>query len=139
MKHMHSMPQVGDVMTRTPVVVEIDASVVTAQDLMVDHEIRHLPVVDAGKLVGVVSDRDIAALENDAEASELTTRLSVRDICSLDHYSVAPDAPLDDVLMRMAELHIGSVVVTQAEKVVGVFTATDACRVFATHLREAGG
>jgi acetoin utilization protein AcuB len=139
MKRMGSMPSIGDVMTRTPVMVEIDATVVEAQDLMVDHEIRHLPVVDTGQLVGVVSDRDIAALENDADASDLTARIKVREVCSLDHYSLAPDAPLDAVLMHMAEHRIGSVVVTEAEKVVGVFTATDACRVFAIHLREPRG
>ena len=136
MRLMSSMPRVADVMTRTPVVVEIDAPVVEAQDLMVDHEIRHLPVVEAGKLAGIVSDRDVAALENDADAAELAASLRVREICSLNHYSVAPDSPLDDVLMEMAERRIGSVVVAQANEVVGVFTATDACRVFAQHLRE---
>jgi acetoin utilization protein AcuB len=133
---MSSVPCVGDLMTRTPVVVEVDAAVVEAQDLMVDHEIRHLPVVEAGQLVGIVSDRDLAALENDADAAPLASSRRVREICSLDHYSVSPETPLDDVLLHMAEQRIGSVVVAEAEKVIGAFTATDACRVFAEHLRN---
>jgi acetoin utilization protein AcuB len=136
---MSPIPSVGEVMTRTPVVVESDASVAVAQDLMVDHEIRHLPVVSSGVLVGIVSDRDIAALENDADASKLASDLCVREICSLDHYSVSPDAPLDDVLETLAERRIGSVVVTESGKVVGLFTATDACRVLAAQLRHERG
>ena len=131
------MPVVGDVMTPAPVTVEIDAPVTQAQDLMVDHEIRHLPVVEATRLVGVISDRDIAALENEPDAAGRAARMTVRELCTLDHYSVGSGAALDEVLLEMAERRIGSVVVSDAEKVLGVFTATDACRVFAEHLREA--
>ena len=133
---MSHIPSVGEVMTPSPITVEIDAAVRAAQDLMVDHEIRHLPVVEAGRLVGVVSDRDIAALENDARGAGLADRSRVREVCSLDHYSVPPEAPLDGVLREMSERRIGSVIVTDSDSVVGVFTATDACRVFAEHLRK---
>ena len=134
---MRKVPLIGDVMTPSPVVVEIDASVADARDRMIDNEVRHLPVVEEGRLVAVVSDRDIAALENDAEADRLSKRLRVRDACSLDLYAVAPDAALDVVLLEMADRHVGSVVVVDGEAAVGVFTATDACREFAAHLREA--
>jgi acetoin utilization protein AcuB len=129
------MPVVGDVMTLAPVTVGIDAPVSAAQDLMVDHEIRHLPVVDADELVGIISDRDIAALENDPRSGSLVSRMTVRDLCSFDHYSVGSGTALPEVLLEMAERRIGSVVVTDGNGVLGVFTATDACRVFAEHLR----
>jgi acetoin utilization protein AcuB len=129
------MPVIGDVMTSAPVTVGIDAPVSVAQELMVDHEIRHLPVVDAAQLVGIISDRDIAALENDTHSGSLAAQMTVRELCSLDHYSVGPGAALDEVLVEMAERRIGSVVVCDANKVLGVFTATDACRVLAEHLR----
>ena len=61
----------------------------------------------------------------------------MREICSLDHYSVGPEARLDDVLDVMAERRIGSAIVTEADRIVGLFTATDACRVLAEHLRAA--
>lgn len=133
---MKPIPSIDSVMTRTPLTVGIDEPVRVAQDLMIDHEFRHLPVVDSGSLVGIVSDRDIAAVENDAASEELAERLRVRDVCSLECYAVAPGAPLDVVLTEMAERRIGSAVVVEEGKVAGLFTATDACRHFAEFLRS---
>jgi CBS domain-containing protein len=85
--------------------------------------------------VGIISDRDIAALENDPRSGSLVSRMTVRDLCSFDCYSVGSGTALPEVLLEMAERRIGSVLVTDGNKVLGVFTATDACRVFAEHLR----
>jgi CBS domain-containing protein len=86
-------------------------------------------------LVGVLSDRDIAFMSNAGEP-DLRDSLRVRDVCSLDVYSVERDEPLDRVVGEMAERHIGSVMVTEGGKPSGVFTATDACRCLAELLRE---
>lgn len=131
---MKDIPPVGSVMTASPLSVSIDESVRVAEDLMTDNEIRHLPVLEAGGLVGIVSDRDIAFGANEDE-SDLADRLRVRDVCSLDVYAVAPSEPLDVVLSEMAQQRIGSAVVADHGKVAGVFTATDACRYFAEYLR----
>lgn len=136
---MKPIPSIDSVMTPSPLTVGIDEPVRIAQDLMIDHEFRHLPVVDSGRLVGIVSDRDIAAVENDAASEELAERLLVRDVCSLECYTVAPGAPLDVVLTEMAERRIGSAVVVEDGKVAGLFTATDACRHFAEFLRARPG
>lgn len=129
------MPAIGSVMTRSPLSVPIDAAVRVAEDMMIDNEVRHLPVTDSEALVGVVSDRDIAFSSNVSE-SDLADRLRVRDVCSLDVYAVPPEEPLDAVLSEMARRHLGSVVVTEHGKIAGVFTVTDACRYFAEHLRR---
>lgn len=138
---MPRIPSIKSVMTRSPLAVDIDERVVVAQDLMIDHEVRHLPVLEEKKLVGVLSDRDIATLENDADSEELAQHLRVRDVCTLDCYAVPPDEPLDVVLDEMGKRRIGSVVICDAGDVLGVFTMTDACRVFAEYLRghAAGG
>ena len=128
------MPAVGSVMTRTPLSVPIDATVRVAEDMMIDNEVRHLPVTESEALVGIVSDRDIAFSSNVSE-SDLADRLRVRDVCSLDVYAVLPDEPLDAVLSEMVRRHLGSVVVTEHGKIAGVFTVTDACRYFAEYLR----
>lgn len=133
---MRAIPQIRSVMTESPVSVGIDEPLRVAQDLMIDHEIRHLPVLDGDELRGVVSDRDLAAVDNLAQAGDLSERLRVRDVCTLDYYAVSPDTPLRVALREMAERRIGSVIVTDAGTVVGLFTATDACRCFAEHLGD---
>jgi len=128
------MPAIGSVMTRSPLSVPIDATVRFAEDMMIDNEVRHLPVTDSEALVGIVSDRDIAFSSNVSE-SDLADRLRVRDVCSLDVYAVPTEEPLDAVLSEMARRHLGSAVVTEHGKIAGVFTVTDACRYFAEYLR----
>ena len=132
---MKKIPPIAAVMTPFALSVEIDDLVRTAEDIMIDNEVRHLAVTESGVLVGVVSDRDIAFTSNAAE-SDLRDRLRVRDVCSLDVYSVERNEPLDRVLMEMADRHIGSAIVTDGGRIAGVFTATDACRHFAEFLRS---
>jgi CBS domain-containing protein len=134
-REMEKIPPVESVMTSFVLSVEIDELIRVAEDIMTDHEVRHLAVTDSEMLVGVVSDRDIAFVSNEGDA-DLRDRLRVRDVCSLDVYSVERDEPLDSVLSEMADRHIGSVIVTDAGKAAGVFTATDACRHFAEFLRS---
>lgn len=131
---MAQTPPIRAVMTSSPRTVDIDAPVREAQDLMIDFEIRHLPVTEGERLVGILSDRDIAFASNSAIGS-LCDRLRVRDVCSLEVYRVAPEEALDRVLSEMAERRIGSAIVTEGERIAGLFTATDACRCFAEHLR----
>ena len=135
---MAQTPPIRSVMTASPRTVDIDAPVRVAQDLMIDFEIRHLPVTEGDRLVGILSDRDIAFSSNSA-TGELCDRLRVRDVCSLEVYRVAPEEPLDAVLAELAARRIGSVVVTEGERIAGLFTATDACRCFAEHLRGRPG
>ena len=132
---MVQIPAIRSLMTRSPRSIDIDASVRAAQDVMVDFEIRHLPVTEGDRLVGILSDRDIAFASN-SSGEALCDRLRVREVCSLEVYCVGPDEPLDAVLAEMAERRIGSVVVIEGERIAGLFTATDACRCFAEHLRE---
>jgi CBS domain-containing protein len=132
---MKKIPPIESVMTSSVLSVGIDEPVRVAEDIMTDHEVRHLAVTDSEMLVGVVSDRDIAFMSNAGEA-DLKDRLRVRDVCSLDVYSVERNEPLDRVLSEMADRHIGSAIVTDGGKISGVFTATDACRCFAELLRS---
>lgn len=120
------MKKIRSVMTRSPASVSIDATLREAEGLMIDRGVRHLTVMEGDALAGVVSDRDLAS----------GAGASVRDVCSLDVYSVEPKARLDEVLDEMAGRRIGCTVVTKGGEVVGIFTATDACRCFAEHLRR---
>lgn len=131
---MEEIPNIGSVMTPSAISVQLDASAGVAEDLMIDHEVRHLVVMDGDELVGALSDRDVAFTSNTSDA-DVRDRVRVRDICSLDVYVIDPAEPLDQVVSTMAERHIGSAIVSEGGKVAGVFTATDACRCLAELLR----
>jgi CBS domain-containing protein len=131
---MEHIPPIRSVMTPFALTVDINEPVRVAEDMMIDHEVRHLAVTESGALVGALSDRDIAFVSNGPQ-EDLRDSMRVRDVCSLDVYAVERDEPLDHVLSQMADRHIGSTIVTEGGKIIGVFTVTDACRSFAEFLR----
>ncbi len=133
MKHM---PQVVAVMTPFPHAVDIDAPLEGAIALMKERGFRHLPVVEAGVLRGVLTDRDLRSALGRNIGFHNSGALRVRDLFHDDAYTVEADASLDQVAATMADRHIGSALVTKQGKLVGVFTATDACRALAHVLRE---
>jgi acetoin utilization protein AcuB len=133
---MNHIPSIGSVMTPFPHVVQLDDSLLVARTLMVEHEVRHLPVKDGNKLVGVLTDRDIKrALDPDLGLPP-KEQLFVRDVYVQDVYVVESSEPLDQVLDHLVSQHIGSALVTKNGRLAGIFTATDACRIFCQHLRS---
>jgi acetoin utilization protein AcuB len=123
-------------MTPFPYVVHVDDSLLYAREVMVRHEVRHLPVKRGNALVGVLTDRDLKrALDPDLGLPP-KDELFVRDVFRPHPYIVDSSEPLDNVLEHMAAEHIGSALVTKNGHLVGIFTATDACRVFCRHLRS---
>jgi acetoin utilization protein AcuB len=132
---MPVIPPVSQVMTPFPYSVDWEQKVSEARALMVEHDVRHLPVTSSGKLVGVITDRDIG-LAVGPDPIPPAQDLQIRALSVLKPYKVDLHTPLDKVLLEMADRHIGSALITKKGKLVGVFTSTDACRAFGTHLRE---
>lgn len=123
-------------MTPLPLSVGIEARVLEARELMAEHDIRHLPVTDdQGRLVGVVTQRDVGLVLDPELDLPFDEDLRVRSVCSFDAYLVAPDTPLDEVADEMARRRIGSALVARDGRLLGIFTATDACRLLADTLR----
>lgn len=114
-------------MTRHPHSIRIDEKLATAAKLMSSLGVRHLPVLDAGELVGVISDRDLKRVSEGAADR-------VSDVCIDDPYAVDIDTSLFIVAMTMAEKKIGSVIVLEQGRLAGIFTAVDACRALADTL-----
>ena len=112
------------VMTLSPRTIAIGHHVAAAWALMQQHRIRHLPVLDGDKVVGVLSDRDLRMLQSlrGVDPSDIT----VRETMQPTPYVVGPDTPLGEVAHTMAVRRIGSAVVMEAGEVVGIFTTTDA-------------
>ena len=95
-----------------------------AHKLMRQHNIRHLPVVSGHRLVGAVSQRDLAIMESLADVDP--NEVPVEDAMTADVYTASPDAPLRDVASEMVSRKLGSAVIMDGAKVVGMFTTIDA-------------
>ena len=133
---MDHIPTMAAVMTPFPFSVDVSDSMLRARDLMTEHDVRHLPVVKNHKLLGILTDRDLKrALDPDLGLPP-KNELFVRDVYLPDPYIVDDLSPLDDVLEHMAAHHIGSALVTKNGRLAGIFTSTDACRVYCEHLRR---
>lgn len=123
---------IGDLMTPAPHTIGSDQKLAMAHKVMRDHALRHLPVLRGGRLVGVLTQRDLFFLETVAGVDIAID--NVTDAMSPDVYSVTPDEPLHDVVRTMADRKIGCAVVVDRGAVVGIFTATDALRHLADQL-----
>ena len=130
------IPAIGAVMTPFPYVVQVDASVLTAKALMVEHEVRHLPVKDGNTLLGVLTDRDLKRAFDPGLGLPPKEELFVRDVFIPDAYVVDIGESLDNVLDHLSMQHIGSALVTKHGRLVGIFTLSDAARILCQHLRS---
>jgi acetoin utilization protein AcuB len=119
-------PLVRDYMSVTPETIGTDQTLSQAHILMRAHGIRHLPVLDGGKLVGIVSQRDLQLIETlkDVDPNEV----HVEEAMTPDPFAVRPDTPIDEIADEMATHRYGSAVVVDGERVIGVFTTVDALR-----------
>ena len=124
-----TIPAVRKYMTTNPLTFSPEMKLWEAQDVMKDKGIRHLPVCEGERVVGMVSDGDLyrATALSGADA----TKVALRDVMIPKPYTVSPDAPVDEVVGEMANHKYGSAVVIDNGHVVGVFTATDALGAFA--------
>ena len=130
------LPQILAYMTPFPYSIDVDAPLAEAHAFLRERHIRHLPVTERGELVGVLTDRDIKLALGPDLGSPPERELSVRDIFQPEPYVVDAGAPLLTVAATMAERHVGSALITRGDKLVGIFTTTDACRALARVLRE---
>lgn len=116
-----------------PHTIGADISLKKAKAMMSELHIRHLPVLQGGKLVGVLTERDVNLASSLMGAADM----KVDDVMMPMTYTVRPDAPLNRVVAEMAERKYGSAIVQQENgKVVGIFTAVDGLRCLADVLRE---
>lgn len=126
------MPQailISNVMSPCPYFIEHDRPMSAAHELMRSHRVRHLPVCERGRLVGVVTSGDLHLVETleGVDAAEV----SVQEAMTPDPYQVRPNTPLREVVRTMAQHKYGCALVTQGAEIVGIFTTVDALRVCA--------
>ena len=121
-------------MTKAPHSIGAEQPLTRARAMMVTNGVRHLPVLHGGKLVGILSDRDIRVIES-IDGADLSC-MTVSDAMSEDVYCVPPETPLDEVVREMATHKYGSTVVASGGRIIGIFTTVDVCRSLANLLRE---
>jgi acetoin utilization protein AcuB len=119
-------PTIEEFMTPAPHTIGFQQTLAAAHQLMGEHGIRHLPVLEGGKLVGILSQRDLHLIETllDVNPSEIEVGEAMTPV----PYTVNPRTPLRKVASEMATHKYGSAVVLEKDQVVGVFTTVDALR-----------
>jgi len=120
------MAQVRDVMTSNPVTCSPQASVADAAKVMAKEDIGPLPVVDANRLVGILTDRDIV-VRVVAEGRDPQST-SVGDVATSDLVTVSPDEDLDRALQLLAERQVRRLPVAEGKTLVGVIAQADIAR-----------
>jgi acetoin utilization protein AcuB len=120
-------------MSPSPHSIGKDQKLIAAHTMMRLNRIRHLPVLEGGKLIGLVSQRDLYFIET-IKGVDLE-KDTVEDAMSSDTYCVKPTEPVGRVVSEMAKRRLGSAVVVDKGKVVGVFTTTDALKTLSAVLK----
>lgn len=119
-------PKVYKYMTPSPHSIGREQTLAQAHTIMRANHIRHLPVLDGGVLVGLVSERDLRFIETLRDV-ELAV-VKVEEAMAPDPYFVNVDTPVRDVAAMMIEHRYGSAIVVDKGHVVGIFTTIDALR-----------
>ncbi|TBH16508.1 CBS domain-containing protein [Thermus thermamylovorans] len=128
---------VKDWMTKDPFTVAPDTPVLEAIKLLKQKGFRRLPVVREGKLLGLVTDKDLKdAMPSKAttlsvwEMNYLLSKLTVQEVMAKPVITVAADEPLEKAALLMEERKIGGLPVMEEERLVGIITVTDVLRAF---------
>lgn len=133
-----SETRVHDIMPEKMVTISAGDTLSTVEDIMTLGQVRHMPVVQAGKLVGVVSERDLlrASLSNLSSFGGDQRRaflqgVEIARVMSTPPVTIGPDATVEQAARIMAEQKIGCLPVVRREKLLGLITETDVLRYFA--------
>ena len=135
-----------DVMTRDPVTMDSTGTVQDAADLMCAADVRHIPVVEHGTLVGMISDRDLRSyilprperiFRADGERARLA--VSVSAVIPSDVMTVGPDTPVAELLDLLLEEKIGAVPVLAPDTgdLMGIVSYIDVLRAVRPFLHSA--
>ncbi len=127
--------KVQDIMTRNPHTLEADDVLDLADDLMTMARIRHIPILSGGKLVGIVSQRDLffSALVKtlglkQREQKDLMRTIRARELMSRPVITISPGASVKEAARLMGENKIGCLPVVKGKQFVGIVTETDILR-----------
>jgi acetoin utilization protein AcuB len=126
------MLRVEDRMTRDVLTIEINAPIREAWELAEERGIRRFPVLDSGRLVGIVTDRD---LRNATSSSVVLTEkkyhdflldtIRVESVMTPNPRTVTPDTTLKEAARLILDMKVGGLPVVEDKQLVGIITETD--------------
>ncbi len=134
-------------MTKNPITVDSETLVIDAQKIMKENNIRRLPVVDKGKLLGIITKHDLleaspspATSLSVHELNYLLSKMKVKEIMKRNPVTLTPETPFEEALKIGQEKRIGSFPVVENGKLVGIATESDIVRFLtrALGIREEG-
>lgn len=124
-----------EIMMGSPVTLKPEDTLDLANDVISLGRIRHIPVADGGRLVGIITERDLigaAASQifglKQKSKSALLKSVLLKDVMKKRVVTVAPDTPIKDVAHLMADKKIGCLPVISEGLLVGLITTTDVLR-----------
>ena len=128
---------IGERMSRPVISVTPDMPVHDARNLFKQENIRRAPVVNKGKMIGIVSDQDLinaspslATSLSIWELNYLLSKIKVEDVMTKDVTTIDEDTPIEQAARLMADNKIGGLPVMRDGKVVGMITETDLFKIF---------
>jgi acetoin utilization protein AcuB len=128
---------VGERMSHPVISVTTDMPIIDALNMMKRERIRRTPVVKDGKLVGIVSDKDLlnaspspATSLSIWEMNYLLSKIKVKDVMTKNLFTVTEDTPIETAARIMADNKIGGLPVKRGEQIVGIITETDLFKIF---------
>ncbi len=119
---------VKDSMTREVVTLTPETTAAEALALCREEKIRHLPVLEGGRLAGMVSDRDLRLATpalGDAARAEALVKIQVADVMSREVFTADPEDPIEQAANEMRERKIGCLAVVEHDDLVGIITSSD--------------
>jgi len=122
-----------DLMTKKPLFAEPDTKITDIMDMMMDKDIRHVPVVRSGELVGMISDRDLHhtfnLLRESATEAKAFLNKAAADIMQGDVFHVEEEDTMEQIASLLVEQRVGAVPVTDADgQLVGIVSYVDILR-----------
>ena len=143
MKKLNRVKRVRDCMTCDPASVGPNDSLQRVVELLRRRDIRSVPVLEDGQLIGIVTDRDVRQVapayplfRDEDEIRRYTENLTVTAAMTADPMTIAPDAPLTDAAKVLEIYRISALPVVDGTELVGMLTVTDLLRAFVEQNEE---
>jgi acetoin utilization protein AcuB len=112
-------------MTRRVVYVSPNDSLQDAWEIMTEWEIRHLPVLDGGRLVGILSDRDVLINSSKEEAQFTVSAMTIAEAMTANPMTCSPDTSICEICDLMLDHKIDSLPIIADDQLVGLVTSSD--------------